>query len=139
MVKSKNDSLLKYFVNFVDLSDSELGINILCDGQIISATLISYKKYLTLLKEQSSSQFVETFDTVFNKLFEIANVDELNKNIENLSPELWDSMNSIIHVKDAKFILDNTSHIPSNGLLLRIKMDEISAFSFGNIIQIDNF
>ena len=118
------DEILQAFITTIEDTSIEMGFTFFINGQTISGRVINTKKYLQLITEN----FQKSNDKTANKIGEKFNELLLEKEIdEKCSKNL-----KYVHMATAKIINVKGDRFHINAPL-RLKVDNISGFVFGEI------
>lgn len=130
-VSTKGDWVLQSLVNLVDLGLG-MGVTLSIPGSVVSGRLVSQADYLARLTEQfrsaSSDESIASVADGFEKIGEA-----MERPAD--APVGWRPVPSdFIHLADARYVVGERL-TPTDGMLWRGRISEVSGFSLGHMTQ----
>lgn len=124
-----NDLLLEFLVRIADSETAGLGITLLISGKLLSGQLISAKKYYSLTKDSIKKH---STDTRLSNFLDKALFDPFEKALPKGFSEVMKSPVLFLHLADPIIMEDGRSR-KIEGTTLRLRMDSVQGFFFGEI------
>ena len=139
VVRSTNrDWFLSELIRMANATQSEFGITLSVSGLIVSGNVISGVKYFESFAEnfQVFAGDDEEFQSQLKEyILDMGSVYKTSADEEKeYGPE---TLPQFIHLSSAKFYKNGVGPLPSNGMLWRGNLDEVSGFTLGRLEEMD--
>jgi hypothetical protein len=119
------DFLFESIVRTLNVTQTEFGMTIQCNGLIISGILIGIRQYYDeLLNAAPDNDFIKSIHSL---------KDQLSTEERIKSDDQKGVLANYFHLKEARFYSDAARPFPSNGTLWRGKISEVNGFAFGTL------
>jgi len=124
------DNDLLFLANLVNRSEAGVDLTLLVSGTLITGTLISGKKYYTLMQDKFSSFSQNSYGSLVKEYF--ADVCEVyTPQPENAGDENNEIPLNFIHLEEVAMQTGNGGFSSINGALLRLKIEEVDGYIMG--------
>jgi hypothetical protein len=127
---STDDAVLEMLLDLSDQDGLEIGITLNINGVIIEGTLVGPKTYYEGIVYSAEQISDVTLSKVLHKKFSDLKEAYVKEKEDSKSKNKKDMIATFIHLKNAKYIVNNQLPIQQNTIWWRGRIDAIDAFSF---------